>query len=320
MTELFSRILHEQYNKLLINISEQEGGWSAKAFKAETADGTFFLKVYDKKKLSTDLWTSTIDTYMPIVIWLDQNTKLKSRIICPVLTKESKYMYEDETFIYLLFPYIEGYTLGKKKMSDVQVKEIAEILAELHKCGAEIPVSTDKIKEDFSVPFCDGLRKIIETLQQGPSNKTKDILKQFEEKLLYNIDKIEKLSKKLSREPLSFVLCHTDVHGWNLMQSDRLVLIDWEGMKLAPPEADLFAFIGNLFWHNCSDEFLKIYESIRTDFKLNSEVLEFYQIRRRIEDIEAFSQSLLYDKTLTERERDESLYHLQHECEMLKVQ
>ena len=104
------------------------------------------------------------------------------------------------------------------------------------------------------------------------------------------------------------------------MQSDRLVLIDWEGMKLAPPEADLFAFIGNLFWHNCSDEFLKIYESIRKDFKLNSEVLEFYQIRRRIEDIEAFAQSLLYDRTLTERERDESLYHLQHECEMLKLQ
>lgn len=135
--------------------------------------------------------------------------------------------------------------------------------------------------------------------------------------LLLNIDKVEKLSVKLSKETLPFVLCHTDVHGWNLMQSDRLILIDWECMKLAPTEADLFAFIGNLFWHNCSDEFLKTYQSVHIDYEINLEVLEFYQARRRIEDICAFAQGLLYEKNIDDTERKESLYHLQHECEAL---
>lgn len=149
------------------------------------------------------------------------------------------------------------------------------------------------------------------------ANETETILKQFEETLIKNIDKVEKLSAKISNETLSFVLCHTDVHGWNLMQSDRLILTDWEGMKLAPPEADLFAFIGNLFWHNCSDEFMKIYHTIHTDFEINLEVLDFYQTRRRIEDICAFAQGLLYDKNIDDTERRESLYHLQRECEAL---
>lgn len=154
MTILISKLLKEYYNKSFINFSELEGGWSAKAFKVETNDGIFFLKVYDKEKVSTQIWTAAIDTYMPIVVWLNNNTELKNRIICPILSNSGEYKYEDEKFIYLLFPYLEGYTLGKKTMSSQQIKEIAEILAELHNYGANIPIATSSIIEDFAVPFC----------------------------------------------------------------------------------------------------------------------------------------------------------------------
>lgn len=317
MTTLISKLLNEHYNKSLIHFSEQEGGWSAKAYKVEANDGVFFLKVYDKEKASTKIWTAAIDTYIPIVVWLNNNTELRDRIICPILTNSGEYKYEDDKFIYLLFPYIEGYTLGKKPMSSQQIKEIAEILAELHKYSAEIPIATSSITEDFAVPFCRELKEILTSMGQTPTNEAETILKQFTDILLKNIDKVEKLSDKLSKETSPFVLCHTDVHGWNLMQSDKLILIDWEGMKLAPPEADLFAFIGDLFWHNCSDEFMKTYQTIHTDYEINLEVLEFYQTRRRIEDICAFAQGLLYDKNINETERKESLYHLQRECEAL---
>lgn len=320
MKTLISMLLNEYYNKSLIKFSEIEGGWSAKAFKVETNDGVFFLKIYDKEKASTKIWTAAIDTYMPIVVWLYNNTELRSNIICPILANNGEYKYEDEAFIYLLFPYIEGYTLGNKPMSSQQIKEIAETLAELHKYGDEIPIATSSIKEDFTVPFCRELKEILSSLGQTQTSEAEIILLQFKEMLLINIDKVEKLSAKLSKESLSYVLCHTDVHGWNLMQSDRLILIDWEGMKLAPPEADLFAFIGNLFWHNCSDEFMKTYQTVHTNFEINLEVLEFYQIRRRIEDICAFTQGLLYDKNIDDMERKESLYHLQCECEALSKQ
>lgn len=319
LTILISTLMKEYYNKSLTGFTEQDGGWSAKVFKVETDDGIYYLKVYNKSKTSTKIWTSNIDTYMPIVVWLNQNTGLKNRIICPILTKSGEYKCEDDRFVYLLFPYIQGYTLGKKPMSNQQVKEIAEILAELHNYGAEIPIDTCAITEDFTVPFCRELKEILSSLSQEEANETEAILNQFNDTLLSNIEKIEILSEKLSKEALPFVLCHTDVHGWNLMQSDRLILIDWEGMKLAPPEADLFAFIGNHFWHNCSDKFMETYQAIHTDYKVNLEVLSFYQTRRRIEDICAFAQRLLHDKNIEDVEREESLYLLRHECEALKM-
>lgn len=313
MFDSFSKILKLHYNKSILKITEQNGGWSARAFKIQTLNNNFFLKVYDKHRTSTQALYTAIDNYMPIVIWLHKNTMLNSRIISPVPTINGGYKCEDEHHVYILFPYIDGFTLGDKSMTDIQKKETAEIIAELHNYDAEIPVITDAIKENFTIPFCSELKNILLSFNQKPKSETTDILAEYKQIIIKNIKNAESLSKKLSKENLSFVLCHTDVHGWNLMQTDHIILIDWEGLKLAPPEADLFAFIDNFFWHNYSDEFMRIYKSIHPNFNLNQEALKFYQIRRRLEDIYELTQQLLYDNT-SEEERKQSLNYLKQEC------
>lgn len=316
MKPAISEILAAQYNQSVLSITEQKGGWSARAFKAVTNGGTYFIKAYEKRRAATEQWTSGIDTYMPIVLWLNNNTGLHGRIICPVLTKNGQYKSEDDHFIYLLFPYIKGYTLGDKPMSVMQIKEMAEIIAELHRYGAGIPVATNAVKEGFATPFCLDLIKIISIIDHADHNEAACILKENEAALRKNIDITQRLAEKLSKENLPHVFCHTDVHGWNLMQADRLILIDWEGMRLAPPEADLFAFIGDRFWHSCSREFMEIYKSIHPEYVVNPDALAFYQTRRRLEDICAFATGLLYED-IDEEERKQSLYHLRRECLML---
>ncbi|MBN2851826.1 MAG: aminoglycoside phosphotransferase family protein [Clostridia bacterium] len=316
MKTRFTDILNKYFNLSVINITEQVGGWSARAFKIDTTNGVFFLKAYEKYRASTAQWTSTIDIYMPIVIWLYNNTGLRDKIICPVLTTDGKYKCEDDNLIYILFPYIEGYTLCDKKMTNTQIKEMADIIAELHKYGAEIPVATNTVKEDFAVPFCYELKELISLAEETSSNETMRVLKEYEAVLIKNIEKTILLAERLLKENLSCVICHTDVHGWNLMQSDRLILIDWEGMKLAPPEADLFAFIGDRFWHTCSSNFLETYKKVHPYYIINSDSLEFYQTRRRIEDICAFAKGLLCVNA-NEEEIKQSLYYLRRECSSL---
>jgi spectinomycin phosphotransferase len=87
-------------------------------------------------------------------------------------------------------------------------------------------------------------------------------------------------------------------------------------MKLAPPEADLFAFIGDCFWHNCSAIFMETYKKVHPNFEINPDTLAFYQTRRRLEDICAFAQGLLYED-IDDEERRQSLYHLRRECSMI---
>ena len=85
--------------------------------------------------------------------------------------------------------------------------------------------------------------------------------------------KIEELSEALKNRDLRMALCHTDVHGWNLMSTGQLKLIDWEGLKLAPVEADMMSFVDEPYF----SEFMRIYANTHSHYEVNIEALTFYQ-------------------------------------------
>ena len=61
--------------------------------------------------------------------------------------------------------------------------------------------------------------------------------------LLGRMKTLREEARELKEEKLPFVLCHTDIHGGNLIRGTpqgKLWLIDWENVMLAPKEADLF--------------------------------------------------------------------------------
>jgi len=84
------------------------------------------------------------------------------------------------------------------------------------------------------------------------------------------------------------MLCHGDAHGNNVIQGDRLVLADWEDLRIAPAEADLFIHA----WHPHGQTLLDAYAAARRGVRVNKELLSFYILRRRIEDIWADIQRL----------------------------
>src|SRR5699024_4803514 len=136
---------------------------------------------------------------------------------------------------YLLYKYIDGKTIGEKELNKEQVKQLSEIIATLHLYGEEIPVETDAIKEDFYVPFLEQLRNTLDKKDTNLQNDIKKLIYPYIEQINSLIGIVDHLSTELKNSHLRMVLCHTDLHNWNLMQSDQqLILIDWEGLKLAP--------------------------------------------------------------------------------------
>lgn len=307
-------VLKSQFNIECTNIVETIGGLSASAYKIITINNSFFLKVYDKKLTQTPIWIENIDNYMPILLWLNENTELKGKIIRPIKTINGGYRYEDDENVYILFDFIEGETVAKKPLSNNQVIELADIMAHLHSYGQEIPIKMDKIKETFDVPFCVSLESYIQKNYTTAPDDIKLILQPCLEQLILKINELKSLSYRAKQKGSRMVLCHTDAHGWNLMQSDHLILVDWEGMKLAPAESDLFMFAVKDYW----DIFLKHYSAIRPEFELDKDMLSFYVIRRKLEDIWAFLESILYDDFSNEQRKND-LEFLSNECKNLNA-
>jgi thiamine kinase-like enzyme len=125
----------------------------------------------------------------------------------------------------------------------------------------------------------------------------RDIAGKYKAQLNEKAGELNGLADMLKRSGILKTLCHTDAHEWNLMQGSRLMLLDWEGMRLAPAEADLFMFAGKAYWKT----FWKCYSDIRQGYVPDPIAMRFYTIRRKLEDIWAFMERILYDDIQGER-------------------
>ena len=308
------QMLLEQYGIQALSLGPVPSGWSASAWMVQADSGDYFLKVYDKHKPSTKVWVARIDSYMPVVLWLQANTGLQGSMSAPLLTKDGRYKWEDEAFLCMVFPFIHGQTIGGDKLTPEQARAIARIVAELHSHGAEIPVSTGDLLETYDISFCDALNQWMGNLH-GPARWV-EALTPHKDAIVRATAALQKAAAGLRQSQPPLVLCHTDIHGWNLMQADSLMLIDWEGLRLAPVEADLFSFTETFFFDYAWEEFLSVYRSVHRGFEINTDAMRFYRLRRRLEDVHAFSESILLDD-LTSQDMERSLYYLNRECALL---
>ena len=98
----------------------------------------------------------------------------------------------------------------------------------------------------------------------------------------------EQLALMLQKELPEFVLCHSDVHGYNLLidNNGALYIIDWDALVFAPKERDLM-FIGG--GHGNSgyapqEEAAMFYQGYG-ETKINQIAIAYYRYERIIMDI-----------------------------------
>ena len=314
MNEYISNMLRIFYDINAGQIEKAQGGWSADAYSVKTENIRYFLKVFDKHRNSTQFWISRIDYYMSVLFWLYDNTTFRDDLIMPVTARDGAYKFENADHVFMLYPYINGYTPADKKLSFTQQQKLALIVSKLHKCSQEMPANMLEDVENFDVSFCNELSSLIETKN---NNKPLDtILTRYKQSLAENVEILKQYAKELPEENLHFVLCHTDLHGWNLIQADKLFLLDWEGLKLAPAEADIFSFTEGYFFDYAYDSFMNIYQHMFPNYIVNQKAITFYRIRRRLEDITEFAKSILFDNR-SESDINRSLEILTKECSFL---
>ena len=294
---------------------EVPGGWSAHALVADADAGRYFVKVYDKHRPTVQGWIARMRENMPVVLWLRDNTPLGERMAAPLLTQSGDYKVENADFLALVFPYIEGETLGDAPLTLEQIRQLAQLLAALHGSGFRPGAPVEGISETYVVPFLADIEAYL--CARDLPEDVRQILVPHASILMAAVNRLGQRAEGMRLERPACTLCHTDVHGWNLMwDGEALHLIDWEGLMFAPAESDLFAFSDGFFFDYAREDFFQTYAALRPGFTLNPLAMDFYRLRRRVEDIYEFLRGILADG-LCEPERQKSLAHLRRECEAL---
>jgi len=258
------------------------GGFSAKAaYRVASDDGAeYFLKVYDKFLPTTRPFVERIDIYMPVLDLLSASSTLRGRVLTPVPARGGAYKVETYGDVYVLFIYVRGETPGIQGMTLSQTMELAEIMALVHNAGETVPLETPGLAENISLPFCEQLTRYLNRSDTEHSTLF-DLISPYAGLLHAAIRETLRLRDTVRLGYTPLVLCHGDAHGNNVIQGERLVLADWEDLRLAPAEADLFIYA----WHQHGKMLLEAYTAVRRGSRINHELLYFYVLRRRIEDV-----------------------------------
>lgn len=127
------------------------------------------------------------------------------------------------------------------------------------------------------------------------SEKTASLLKSKSMLLLCLIQYTRELQAILQSQYFEHVVCHADIHGWNLLitPDNYLYLIDWDTIILAPKERDLM-FIGAGIWntgYTYSQEKFSFYKGYGAS-KVNKDAILYYRLERIFEDISAYCQHI----------------------------
>jgi spectinomycin phosphotransferase len=150
----------------------------------------------------------------------------------------------------ILYPFVDGQPGLDIRMSKQQWFEFGAALKRFH--TAEIPARLTRSipKDDFSPRWRDMVKMFLgqvekETFHQPYAMELADVLRSRKGELLEMIKRTEQLAQMLLEQTPEFILCHSDIHGYNLFIDQRgaLYIVDWDGLTFAPKERDLM-FIG----------------------------------------------------------------------------
>jgi spectinomycin phosphotransferase len=223
-------------------------------------------------------------------------------IISPLETKSKQGWADFGEYKLILYPFIEGKNGFERELSDHHRQSLGGALKGIH--AAQVPPVLERLipKETFSLQW----RESLKSFQMQVENKTFDdftaaklaeFMKSRRDEITRLVERAEGLASELQSKPMEFVLCHSDIHGGNILISDsdelRVAIVDWDNPILAPKERDLMFIGGGIdeIWKSGREEAV-FYEGYgKTEVNLSA--LAYYRYERVIEDLVVICEQLL---------------------------
>jgi len=232
-------------------------------------------------------------------------------IIAPYENKSGQHWADFGEYKIILYPFIEGKDGFERELTDQHRRTLGAAFRGIHSAQIPLELKEDIRKETFSPEWRDDMKSYQaqaekKVFTEPTSAKLVKFIKSKRSEITRLIERAEQLASELQSKPLELVLCHTDIHGGNILISDKdeLYIVDWDDPILAPKERDLMFIGGGIdeIWKSEREESV-FYEGYGK-MDINLSALTYYRYERVIEDLVVIcEQLLLTDEGGADRER-----------------
>lgn len=263
---------------------------NASVYQAQTYDqGSFFVKL--KRGHHHDLSVVILEllhdggiqhTIQPIKTLFGQSTK---RI---------------EGFTLIVYPFVKGQDGFSCDLSDNQWFKLGKALRQVHEMDIPSIIQNQLRREVYSPKWREVVRSLYAHIDAKPIGdeialKLLKFMKEHMPAIRRLVDRADQLGQKLQGQSPKFVLCHSDIHGGNVLidGNETLYIVDWDDPVMAPKERDLMFVGGGVanVWNKWHEE-KSFYRGYGTT-EINATILAYYRHERIVEDIAVYGHRLL---------------------------
>jgi spectinomycin phosphotransferase len=263
---------------------------NASVYKAEMLEGqSFFVKL--KHGHHSDIGVA-------LLAWL-QGSGIQ-QIIPPIKTIDGKLTQYVNDFTLTVYPFVNGQNGFCCHLTDDQWVTLGKVLKQVHELDVPPSIKDQIMQETYPPKWREAVRSLDAHIDEDlGSDETTLKMQKFMKEHKAVIDRLvnqsEVLSQMIQKQNPKFVLCHSDIHGGNVLidGSGAIYIVDWDEPIMAPKEHDLMFIGGGVanVWNDPREEefFYKGYGRPN----INVVILAYYRHERIVKDIVEYSQALL---------------------------
>lgn len=203
-------------------------------------------------------------------------------------------------YFVICYPFVAGESAFNSRLTEGQCRQFGRALRALHSAVPPPSLLEQLPRETFVSRWPEVLSSFLNGSREVHrwDAAAADLLALLDERrgqLKALLDRSNELAARLAAAVPPFVICHSDIHGGNLLltSADGCFIVDWDDPILAPKERDLM-FIGGSVgstWRRRADQ--EQFYGAYGDEALDLRALAYYRHVRIIEDIALYSQDLL---------------------------
>jgi len=167
-------------------------------------------------------------------------------IIAPFESKSKQGWADFGEYKLILYPFIEGKDGFDMELTDQHRRTLGAALKGIH--STQVPPELKRLipQETFASNWREGMKSFQaqvenKTFDDPTAEKLVELMKSKRSEITRLIERANQLALELQSKLLELVLCHTDIHGGNILINDKdeLYIVDWDNPILAPKERDL---------------------------------------------------------------------------------
>lgn len=235
-------------------------------------------------------------------------------IAAPLATIDQALWVSVNGFALSLYPFIDGHMGAEVGLSAEQWRALGATLRQIH-TSQLTPGLVPTIPRETFTP---SRRNLIPNLEaavsrQGLADPVERELAAFwrsqRDVIRTLVDRADALARRLRQRTAPLVLCHADLHTWNVLldPANQLWLVDWDETILALKERDLMFVVGGIGRDLVGPADTACFMQGYGDTAIDPCALAYYRHAWAVQDIAAFGEQVFFLPDSSEETRREAL-------------